>query len=107
MKTISKALGVTLCLGALGTSAVIPALAGPGPATGIEADVAPPPARDERPPTPRDGYVWAPGYWDWSSHGYSWVPGRFIFERRGAHWVPDRWDQAGAHWQHVAGHWEH
>jgi hypothetical protein len=103
MKTISKALLVALSLGAVGTSGVTTvALAG----TGMEADAAPPPARDERPPAPRDGYVWAPGYWDWGGHGYSWVPGRFIFERRGAHWVPDRWDQVDSHWQHEAGHWE-
>jgi WXXGXW repeat (2 copies) len=101
MKPITKALMVTLYLGAgaFGPAAV---LAG----SGSEADAAPPPARDERPPAPRDGYVWAPGYWDWSGHAYSWMPGRFIFERRGAHWVADRWDPVGSHWQHVAGHWE-
>jgi hypothetical protein len=104
MKTISKALLVALGLGAAGTSAVTTvALAG----AVMEADAAPPPVRDERPPAPRDGYIWAPGYWDWGGHGYSWVPGRFIFERRGAHWVPDRWEQEGSRWQHVAGHWEH
>lgn len=102
MKPIIKALVITLCLGA-GAIGAGAAFAG----AGGEADVAPPPARDERPPAPRDGYAWAPGYWDWSGHAYSWVPGRFIFERRGAHWVPDRWDPVGSHWQHVAGHWEH
>jgi hypothetical protein len=103
MKAMGKILLVTLCLGAggIGTSAVGSA------AADIGADVAPPPARDERAPARRDGYVWAPGYWEWSGHAYSWVPGRFIYEHRGAHWVPDRWDQAGSHWQHVNGHWEH
>ena len=73
----------------------------------MEADAAPPPAQEERPPAPRDGYTWAPGYWDWGGHGYSWVRGRYIFEHRGAHWVPDRWDQVGSRWRHEAGHWEH
>ena len=102
MKTISKALMLAACFGAgaMGVSTVVVAGAG------IEATVAPPPARDERPPAPRDGYIWAPGYWDWEGHGYSWVSGRYVFERHGAHWVPDRWDPVGEHWQHVAGHWE-
>jgi hypothetical protein len=103
MKAIRKALLVTLFLGAgsIGTSTA--ASAGPG----VDPDVAPPPAREERAPAPRDGYVWAPGYWEWSGHAYSWVSGRFIFEHRGAHWVADRWDQTGSHWQHVSGHWVH
>ena len=100
MKPASQALLMALCLGAgaAGTPAAVFA--------GSDADAAPPPARDERPPAPRDGYVWAPGYWEWSGHAYSWVAGRFIFERRGAHWVPDRWEQVGARWQRVNGHWE-
>jgi hypothetical protein len=102
MKAISGALLVTLYLsvGGMGTSTMAFA------AAGAEADVAPPPARDERAPAPRDGYVWAPGYWEWSGHAYSWVPGRFIFQHHGGHWVPDRWEQVGSHWQRVSGHWE-
>jgi hypothetical protein len=98
MNAISKAMLITLCLsaGAIGTA----------PA-GTDADVAPPPSREERAPAPRDGYVWAPGYWDWNGRAYSWVSGHYIFEHRGAHWVPDRWDQVGSHWQRATGHWEH
>ena len=99
MKQFSKALLITLAVSAGGTSGAAFA--------GTDADVAPPPERAERAPAPRDGYVWAAGYWEWSGHAYSWVPGHFIFGRRGAHWVADRWDQVGDHWQHVNGHWEH
>ena len=98
MKAISKAMLITLWVGAGVIGRV---------SAGTDADVAPPPTREERAPAPRDGYVWAPGYWDWNGHVYSWVPGRYIFEHRGAHWVPDRWDEVGSHWQHVSGHWEH
>jgi YXWGXW repeat-containing protein len=103
MNTLRRASLVALWLGAggIGTSTVASA------GDGISADVAPPPAREERAPAPRDGYVWTPGYWEWNGHAYSWVSGRFIFGHRGAHWVPDRWDQAGSQWQHVNGHWEH
>jgi WXXGXW repeat (2 copies) len=101
MKINGKVLMMLLCLSTAGFG-----ITAAGAATGIDADTAPPPARDERAPAPRDGYVWASGYWDWNGRAYSWVSGHFIFERRGAHWVADRWEQAGSHWQRVAGHWE-
>jgi WXXGXW repeat (2 copies) len=101
MKSVSKTLWVTLCLGAAAFSGSSVAFAGAAP------EVAPPPSRDERAPAPRDGYVWAPGYWEWGGSAYTWVPGRFIYGHRGAHWVPDRWDQVGSQWQHANGHWEH
>jgi WXXGXW repeat (2 copies) len=103
MKSVAKGLLMMLCLGAGEIGNLAAASAGPAVAT----DVAPPPAREERAPAPRDGYVWAPGYWDWSGHVYTWMPGHYIFERRGAHWVPDRWEQVDSRWQHVNGHWEH
>jgi WXXGXW repeat (2 copies) len=88
---------------------VAAAMAGPSLAAAAEgagsADAAPPPARVER-AAQRDGYVWAPGYWDWNGHAYHWVSGSYIYERRGAHWVADRWEQVGSQWQHVRGHWE-
>ncbi len=101
MRAAGKAWIMILCLGAAGL-AESPSMAG----AAVETDVPPPPDRTEGIPAPRDGYVWASGYWDWTGHGYSWVPGHYVYERRGAHWVPDRWDQVGSHWQHVAGHWE-
>jgi len=72
----------------------------------IDIDIAPPPVRIEMVPQPRVGYVWAPGYWEWSGHEHVWVGGRWIGERRGYHWVPDRWEQRGPHWHHEVGHWE-
>jgi hypothetical protein len=80
-------------------------LTSPGVGADITSDVAPPPVRVER-FLPHDGYVWAPGYWEWSGRSYHWVSGTYLPERRGAHWVSDRWQQVGSQWQHVAGHWE-
>ena len=100
MKPVSKALVGLLCLAAGAMGEPITALAGAAP------EVAPPAPRDERAPAPRDGYVWAPGYWEWNGSAYSWVSGRFVYAHRGAHWVPDRWDQVGSQWQHVNGHWD-
>ncbi len=93
-------------MGALSLTAIVMgAPPAPGAAALIISDVAPPAVRVER-YVPRDGYVWAPGYWEWNGRSYHWVSGTYLLERRGAHWVADRWDQVGTHWQHVAGHWE-
>jgi hypothetical protein len=80
-----------------------------GPALGTAEDIAgtaPPAPRDEHAPPHRDGYVWAPGYWDWNGHSFRWESGTWIQERRRAHWVADRWEQDGSGWHHVRGHWE-
>jgi hypothetical protein len=74
--------------------------------TDIVSNVAPPPARAERAPPPRDGYIWGAGHWEWRGHAYSWVSGTWISERRGAHWTPDRWEQQGEQWHFLPGHWE-
>jgi hypothetical protein len=81
------------------------ALSAPCIAADMTSDVAPPAVRAER-FLPRDGYVWASGYWEWNGRSYHWVSGTYLPERRGAHWVADRWEQVGEHWQRVAGHWE-
>ena len=70
----------------------------------IEADVQPPPPRIER-VAHRDGYIWAPGYWEWSAGGFRWTTGRYLFERRGFRWAPGRWEQNGPRWRLVPGCW--
>ena len=71
----------------------------------IVVDAAPPPPRVERQPPHRDGYVWAPGYWEWNGRFFSWASGTWIAERPG-HWVASRWDLIGNQWHYVQGHWE-
>jgi hypothetical protein len=102
MKNLHRFSLATLCLTA--SVLILPAVAFAG--TDVTVDVAPPAARAERAPSPHDGYVWAPGYWDWNGHRYTWISGTFLPERRGLHWVPARWEQVGEHWQLVRGHWE-
>ncbi len=74
-------------------------------------DVAPPAHRARSGhPHRADGYIWAPGYWDWNGHAYSWVSGRYLYEHRWvkAHLVADRWERKRVLTvQHVSGHWEH
>lgn len=73
----------------------------------IVTDVAPPAPRLEHAPPHRDGYVWTGGHWEWNGRFYTWVSGSFIVERRNAHWIADHWEQMGAQWRYIPGHWEH
>jgi len=79
----------------------------PAFASEIITDVAPPPPRAENMGHPRDGYVWAPGHWEWNGRAYRWVSGGWIVEHRRAHWVADQWEPMGSQWRYVPGHWEH
>src|SRR5580693_1550225 len=72
----------------------------------IVSDTAPPAPRVEREPPHRDGYAWAPGYWEWNGRFFHWVSGTWILERRNQHWVADHWDAIGNQWHYVRGHWE-
>src|ERR1700734_834466 len=75
------------------TLAVVLLTTTPSSATSeIVSDVAPPPARAEHQPPHRDGYAWAPGYWEWNGRFFHWASGIWITERRGS-WIPDHWDQ--------------
>jgi hypothetical protein len=78
----------------------------PAVAAEILADIAPPPVRAENMGHPRDGYVWAPGHWDWNGQAYHWVSGSWIVEHGKAHWIADQWEPAGTQWRYVPGHWE-
>ncbi len=99
MKTLRKIQFATLMVAGV--------LMGPGLAAAEDiAGTAPPPPRVEHAPPHRDGYVWAPGYWDWTGHFFQWESGTWVHERRRAHWVADRWEQDGTEWHHVRGHWE-
>lgn len=93
----------TICLAALFLASS--AIAAPATAGADTPDVAPPMPRIEL-VAPRDGFVWASGYWEWYGHSYHWVTGNYIYERRRYHWVADQWQQAGKRWQHLRGRWE-
>ena len=101
MKTLQKAsLPILIIAGAF----LSPRFASAG--ADIVVDTLPPGPRAEHEPPHRDGYVWAPGYWEWTGHFFHWVSGTWVVERRRSHWVADHWDQIGSQWQYVRGHWE-
>ena len=72
----------------------------------ILSDTPPPAARAEHEPPHRDGYAWAPGYWEWNGRFFHWVSGSWIVERRNQHWVADHWERIENQWRHLRGHWE-
>jgi len=72
----------------------------------VDIAFAPPKPREEAISAPPSGYVWSPGFWNWSGHKHDWVAGRHIRERQGHHWVPDHWEQRGSRWRFEAGRWE-
>ena len=51
----------------------------------ILSDTPPPAPRIEHEPPHRDGYAWAPGYWEWNGRFFHWVSGTWILERRNQH----------------------
>jgi hypothetical protein len=102
MNLVRIALILTVCL----ADGILLLKAAPAVAAEIITDVAPPPARAENMGHPRDGYVWAPGHWEWSGRDYRWVTGSWIIEHGRAHWIADQWEPLGTQWRFIPGHWE-
>ena len=56
-------------------------------------------------PPPRPGYVWAPGYWNWSGQRYIWIRGSWYRNRPGYVYYHPRWDRDGDRWRMRRGYW--
>jgi hypothetical protein len=73
--------------------------------TRVYVRVGPPPPRHEA-VAPGPGYVWVPGYYQWSGTAYVWAPGRYVHPPRvGAVWVAPHWVHHSHGWYVVAGRW--
>jgi hypothetical protein len=92
---------IALCLaaGSIGSGVATPA------AADVYVRVAPPAPRYEPVPVVRQGWEWAPGYWNWSGHRYVWVRGHKVRAHGHGHWVPDRWVEDNGRWRREHGHW--
>jgi len=65
------------------------------------------PAYDQ-PPIPGAGYVWTPGYWDWSndSDDYYWVPGTWVEPPSSGYlWTPGYWRFYNGRYLFSDGYW--
>jgi hypothetical protein len=73
----------------------------------VDVEIAPPPVVVEDAPV-REGYIYAPGYWDWDDvhHRHVWKKGEYIREHPGEHWVPHAWVQHEGRYHLNEGHWE-
>lgn len=69
--------------------------------------VAPPgaPAEEAQVPAPREGYVWAPGYYDYAQNKHHWHKGHWVRERKGYTYVAPRWAEEDGHWNLFAENW--
>jgi hypothetical protein len=70
----------------------------------------PPPAipQYDQPPAPAAGYMWTPGYWDWSDDGddYYWVPGTWVEPPQpGLYWTPGYWRFYNGQYLFSNGYW--
>ena len=92
-----------LILGSLvaATLAALPAAA----RTSVDffVNVGPPPLRYEHVPTPRAGFIWLPGYWDWRHGRYHWVRGHWSRHRAGYFYQPVRWVGYGGRYYRQGG----
>lgn len=67
---------------------------------------APPPApRETQRPSPRAGYVWVEGRWEWSNGDWQWTSGHWERARTGFEWESGRWEQQGDRYVWVDGRW--
>jgi hypothetical protein len=83
-------------------------LAGCGPSYryGYASYGPPPPRVEYYGVAPGPGYVWVPGYWQWSSNTYVWVPGRWATPPHPrAVWIPGRYVQRRGGYLYRPGHW--
>ncbi len=97
-----KSLIVAMCVASLGgISAPLTASA----EVAIYFNSAPPAARYEVVPAPRNGYVWAPGYWNAKNNKHVWQNGHWERNRKGYHYNQSTWVQHDNRWQLQGGSW--
>ena len=95
---------------ALTASALAAALAIAAPAQAatdyaVTLNIGPPAVVYEPVPQPRVGYVWAPGYWDYSYKKHVWRKGHWERERHGQRYVAGEWHEYNGRWGLSRGHW--
>lgn len=72
----------------------------------VAIQTAPPPPRHEVIPVPRQGYAWAPGYWNWNGHKHVWMAGHWERARNGQIYHPAAWHQGSHGWEFDRGGWQ-
>lgn len=111
MKLTLTSIAALLALGAA-TSMPVPAAAQVGfnltvGTPHVSIQFAPPAPRYERMPRHRRGYIWSPGYWQWSNqhHHHVWVSGSYMRAREGYMYYQPSWVQRDGGWYMEPSRW--
>ena len=77
-------------------------------AADIYLNFGPPAARYERVPEPRNGYVWAPGHWQWNGNrnNHVWVAGAWQRTRPGYAYHAPQWVERNGRWHYQVSRWD-
>jgi hypothetical protein len=57
-------------------------------------------------PAARAGYIWVPGYWNWSNNRHVWREGIWMRERSGYYYNEPSWTQTNGRWNLNRGGWK-
>ena len=91
---------------ALGASVLMPLPASAQTGLSVFINNAPPAPRQEAIPAPRNGYVWAPGYWNWEGNRHVWVEGHWEASRQGYQYQRSEWARDNDGWRLNRGGWQ-
>ena len=74
----------------------------------IELKMAPPAPRHEPVPAPRQGYIWAPGHWQWNAKrkNHHWKTGNWERARPGYAFQGPQWVERDGRWHYQARRWD-
>lgn len=67
---------------------------------------APPPPLYEQAPSPRNGYIWAPGFWNWNGAEHVWNQGHWEQMRLGQRYQPHQWQRTNDGWRLISDQWQ-
>lgn len=90
----------------LGAAALMPLTSTAQTGARIYITSEPPAPRYEAIPAPRNGYVWAPGYWNWDGNRHDWVAGHWEASRSGQQYQRSEWRRDNDGWRLDRGGWQ-
>ena len=91
---------------ALGAAVLMPLPASAQVGLSVFINAAPPAPRYESVPAPRDGYVWAPGFWNYEGNRHVWTAGHWESARQGYQFQRAEWQRDNDGWRLNRGGWQ-
>ena len=91
---------------ALGAAALMPLPSSAQVGLSLVINAAPPAPRYESVPAPRDGYVWAPGFWNYEGNRHVWTAGHWESARQGYQFQRAEWQRDNDGWRLNRGGWQ-